>query len=261
MLRSLYTAATGMSAQELKMSVSAHNLANTNTVGFKKVRAEFEDLLSERLRTAEAPDGRGGARPAPLEVGLGVRAGATTRSLEQGDMMNTNNPLDVAIEGRGFLRVVRRDGTYGFTRAGNLRVDADGRMVTQAGLTLDPDIRVPDDASEIRIKPDGVVLATVPGRDEPVEVGAIELALFTNPAGLTSLGGNLLEATPASGVARMVPPGEEGAGQLAQGYLEGANVKAVEEMIGLITTQRAYEMSSKVIQTADEMLQRLSQMG
>jgi len=261
MLRSLYTAATGMSAQETKMSVSAHNLANTNTVGFKKVRAEFEDLLSERLRTAEIPNGIGGARPAPLEVGLGVRTAATTRSLEQGDMMNTNNPLDIAIEGRGFLRVVRRDGTYAFTRAGNMRVDADGRMVTQAGLILDPDIRVPDDSSEIRIRPDGIVLATVPGREDPIEVGAIELALFTNPGGLTSLGGKLLEANQASGLARMVQPGEEGAGQLAQGYLEGANVKAVEEMIGLITTQRAYEMSSKVIQTADEMLQRLSQVG
>jgi flagellar basal-body rod protein FlgG len=258
MLRSLYTAATGMEAQQLKMDVISNNLANTSTTGFKKVRAEFEDLLSETIRGAAAPDPRGGTSPSPLQVGLGVRTGATTRSFGQGELITTHNPLDVAIEGEGFFRVVRPGGEPAYTRAGNFRVDATGRLVTQRGELLDPDVTIPPDATAIEIRADGAVLAKVPGREQPEDIGHLELFTFPNPAGLEAIGGNLLVQTSGSGQAIQARPGELGAGALAQGFLEGANVKAVEEMIEMITTQRAYELNSKVIQSADQMLQKLT---
>ncbi len=258
MLRSLYTAATGMEAQQTKMDVIAHNLANTSTTGFKRSRAEFEDLLSDTIRAAAPPSPQGGGRPTALQVGLGVRSTATTRSLAQGDMIATNNPLDVAIEGAGFFRIERPSGEPAYTRAGNFRVDASGRVVTQQGELVGPGLAVPEEATSITVRPDGTVLSKVPGRDDMVELGAIELATFANPAGLQSIGGNLLVATAASGQAIIVRPGEQGAGTIIQGFLEGANVKAVEEMIDMISTQRAYEMNSKVIQSADQMLQRLT---
>lgn len=258
MMRSLYTAATGMEAQQVKMDVIAHNLANTNTAGFKKTRAEFEDLLSETIRAATPPTPDGTGRPAALQVGLGVRTTSTTRSLAQGDMIATQNPLDVAIEGSGFFRVERPSGEPAYTRAGNFRVDGAGRLVTQQGHIVEPGINVPQEATQLTIRPDGQVLAKIPGRDDLIELGTLELTLFANPGALESIGGNLMVETAASGEAIRTRPGEQGAGSLAQGYLEGANVKAVEEMIDMITTQRAYEMNSKVIQTADQMLQRLT---
>jgi flagellar basal-body rod protein FlgG len=258
MLRSLFTAATGMEAQQLRMDVISHNLANASTTGFKKSRAEFEDLLSETLRGAAAPDPQGGTHPTALQVGLGVRTGATTRSFAQGDLQSTQNPLDVAIEGAGFFKVVRPNGEPAYTRAGNFRIDATGRLVTQRGELLEPGITVPPETTQLTVQPDGAVVAKVAGRDEPVDLGSLELHAFPNPAGLESLGDNLLAQTPASGEAMPAKPGEQGTGQLAQGYLEGANVKAVEEMIDMISTQRAYELNSKVIQTADQMLQRLT---
>jgi len=258
MIRSLYTAATGMEAQQLKMDVISNNLANASTTGFKKARAEFEDLLTDSLRSAEAPQPNGNTRPSPLEVGLGVRTGSTQRSFGQGDMININNLLDVAIEGQGFLRVVRSNGELGYTRAGNFRVDADNRLVTQAGELVDPAITLPAQTTTVSMRQDGTVLAEVQGRNEPIEVGQLELTLFANPSGLQALGGNLFAATPASGTALNVRPGEQGSGALRQGFLESANVKAVEEMIDMISTQRAYELNSKVIQTADQMLQRLT---
>jgi flagellar basal-body rod protein FlgG len=258
MLRSLYTAATGMEAQQTKMDVIAHNLANTNTTGFKKGRAEFEDLLSETIRAAGAPNAQGGGQPSPLQVGLGVRTVSTTRSFSQGDMIATNNPMDVAIEGTGFFRVQRENGEYAYTRAGNFRVDATGRVVTQQGELLEPGIQIPPEATNVSIRADGTVTVRMPGRDESSEVGTIELSTFTNPGGLEAIGGNLVIATEASGEAIQVRPGDQGTGTLMQGYLEGANVKAVEEMIDMITVQRAYEMNSKVIQTADQMLQKLT---
>jgi len=258
MLRSLYTSATGMDAQQLRMDTIAHNLANASTTGFKKVRAEFEDLLSETLRGAGPPDPRGGNAPAPLQVGLGVRAGATTRSFGQGELLTTNNPLDVAVEGQGFFRIQRQNGEFAFTRAGNFRVDATGRIVTQHGEVLEPGITVPPDTMELAIKADGTVTARVSGSQDPTEVGQIELHTFPNPGGLSAVGNNLFQETAASGESQRLKPGEQGAGTLAQGYLEGANVKAVEEMIDMISTQRAYELNSKVIQTADQMLQRLT---
>jgi flagellar basal-body rod protein FlgG len=258
MLRSLYTAATGMEAQQVKMDVIAHNLANTNTTGFKKSRAEFEDLLSETIRGAAPPNAQGGGSPAPLQVGLGVRTGATTRSLAQGDMLNTQNPLDVAIGGAGFFRIQRPSGELAYTRGGNFSVDATGRLCTQQGFIIDPGISIPHEATQVTIRADGVVTATIPGHDQPTEVGSIELAMFANPTGLESIGDNLLVETAASGPAMVAKPGIDGAGTLSQGMLEGANVKAVEEMIDMITTQRAYEMNSKIITTADQMLQKLT---
>lgn len=260
MLRSLYTAATGMEAQTLRMDVISNNLANTSTTGFKRVRAEFEDLLSETVRGAAAPDPRGGTPPSPLQVGLGVRTGSTTRSWAQGDMQATQNKLDFAIEGEGFFRIQRPDGTLAYTRAGNLRIDATGRLVTQRGELVEPGLTVPADTMDLSLQADGTLFAKVAGNDTPQEIGRLELAMFPNPGGLEAVGGNLFVQTMGSGEAITVRPGEQGSGVIAQGYLEGANVKAVEEMIDMISTQRAYELNSKVISTADQMLQRLTTM-
>ena len=260
MLRSLFTAATGMEAQQLRMDTIANNLANTSTTGFKKVRAEFEDLLSETIQGAAAPAPTGGTAPAPLQVGLGVRTGSTTRTFSQGELTGTHNQLDFAIEGDGFFRVMRPDGTAAFTRAGNFRVDATGRMVTQRGELVDPEITVPLDALAVTVTADGTVTAKVPGRDAPEEIGKMQLATFPNTSGLEAVGGNLYVQTEGSGEALTVRPGEQGAGTISQGFLEGSNVKAVEEMIDMIAVQRAYELNSKVISTADQMLQRLTQM-
>jgi flagellar basal-body rod protein FlgG len=258
MLRSLYTAATGMEAQQLRMDVISNNLANTSTTGFKKVRAEFADLLSETIRGAEAPDPRGGTSPAPLQVGLGVRTGATTRNFSQGELLTTHNPLDLAIEGAGFFRVTRPDGEPAYTRAGNFRVDATGRLVTTKGEVIEPEITFPQDTIQVMVRADGSVLAKLAGQPEPQAVGQLELHTFPNPGGLEAIGGNLLIQTAASGQAVTGRPGEQGAGTIAQGFLEGANVKAVEEMIDMIATQRAYELNSRVITTADQMLQKLT---
>jgi flagellar basal-body rod protein FlgG len=258
MLRSLYTAATGMEAQQLRMDVISNNLANTSTTGFKRVRAEFEDLLSETIKGAEAPDPRGGTAPSPLQVGLGVRTGSTTRYLGQGELTATHSPLDLAIEGSGYFRVLRPGGEAAYTRAGNFRIDATGRLVTQRGELIDPEITVPPDTMTLTVHADGRVEAKVAGRDQPEELGQLDLFQFPNPGGLEAIGGNLFVQTQGSGEALASRPGEQGAGSLNQGYLEGANVKAVEEMIDMIATQRAYELNSKVIQTADQMLQRLT---
>lgn len=255
MMRALYTAATGMNAQELKMQVTANNLSNASTTGFKRARAEFEDLLVETLRPADAGEG---GRPIPLEVGLGVRAAGTSREFSQGDMIGTQNPLDLAISGDGFLPVRQLDGTMGLSRAGNLRLDSTGQIVTQQGLVVEPGLSIPSDATEITINEQGLIKATVPGRIAPVEVGQLELVMPENPGGLTALGGNLYVPTEASGRSELVKPGERGSGTILQGFVEGSNVKTVDEMIDLITTQRAYEMNSKVIQTADQMLQKLT---
>jgi len=261
MLRSLYTAATGMEAQQTRMDVISNNLANTSTTGFKRTRAEFEDLLSDTIRGAEAPDPRGGTSPVPLQVGLGVRTAATTRSWSQGELVNTGNPLDIAIEGDGFFQVTRPgEGEPGYTRAGNLKVDSTGRLVTSRGDPLDPDITFPPDTVKVTIRPDGTVLARTSASESDQEIGQLNLVTFPNPGGLESIGGNLFVRTDASGEAVQAKPGERGTGTLSQGYLEGANVKAVEEMIDMITTQRAYELNSKVITTADQMLQRLTTM-
>jgi flagellar basal-body rod protein FlgG len=258
MLRCLYTAATGMEAQQTRLDVIANNLANSSTTGFKASRADFEDLLSETIRSATAPLPQGGGRPEPLQIGLGVTNGSTTRLFSQGDLTNTQNPLDIAINGIGFFRVQRSNGDFAYTRAGNLQTDATGRLVTQTGEIVDPSITIPQDSTAVTIRADGTVLATIPGRTAPSELGTIHLAVFTNPGGLEAIGNNLLGATAASGDPVLLNPGTQGAGSLSQGYLENANVQAVQEMVNMITTQRAYEMNSKVIESADQMLQKLT---
>jgi flagellar basal-body rod protein FlgG len=260
MLRSLYTAATGMDAQQTKLDVVAHNLANASTNGYKKTRTDFQDLLSETIRSASAPGAGGGGQPAPLQVGLGVKTASTSRSMTQGDLVSTENPWDLAIEGSGFFRIQRANGDIAYTRDGAFRVDATGRVVSQAGELVEPGITIPADATQVNIKADGTVQVRLSGRTELTDIGAIQLANFTNPAGLESIGGNLLQATAASGEPILTRAGEQGTGSISQGYLENANVKAVEEMINMITTQRSYEMNSKVIQSADQMLQRLTQL-
>ena len=260
MLRCLYTAATGMEAQQLKMDVIANNLANTSTTAFKRVRPEFQDLLSDTMVQATASGPQGGGQPSPLQVGLGVKTGSTTRSMAAGDRQNTQNPLDLSIDGAGYLRIHRASGDIAFTRAGNLRVDETGRLVTQQGELVEPGITVPPDSTALTIQPNGKVLATIPGKTDPVELGQLQLTTFTNPAALEAIGNNLFQPTAASGQELQVHPGDPGVGQVSQGFLEGSNVQAVDEMIDMISTQRAYEMNSKVIQTADQMLQRLTQL-
>jgi flagellar basal-body rod protein FlgG len=258
MLRCLYTSATGMDAQQLRMDTIANNLANVSTTGFKRSNAQFEDLLSETLRGAGAPDPRGGTAPAPLQVGLGVRPAGTPRSFSQGDLVSTSNPLDIAIQGSGFFRIQRVSGDYAYTRAGNFRVDATGRMVTQEGELVDPAITVPSDATQITIAIDGTISVLRAGQSAPTTIGQLELSTFPNPGGLSALGNNLFQETAASGQALQYRPGDQGTGTLSQGYLESSNVQAVQEMIDMISTQRAYELNSKVIQTADQMLQRIT---
>ncbi len=258
MIRSLYTAATGMEAQQTKMDTIANNLANAGTTGFKKTRVDFEDLLSETIQAPRQVDPRGGSQPVPLQVGLGVRTASTTRSFSQGDMENTSNPLDIAIEGQGFLRVVRPNGEYAFTRAGNMKVDAEGRLVTQRGELIEPNITVPRDTMSVSIASDGTMSAKLPNRTDQLELGRLELSTFVNPAGLEAIGGNLYVQSSASGAPTFGRPGEQGLGTIAQGYLETSNVQAVEEMVAMISTQRSYELNSKVISTADQMLQKLT---
>jgi flagellar basal-body rod protein FlgG len=257
MLRSLYTAATGMEAQQTQMDVIANNLANASTTGFKKVRGEFSELLNDTVHSSTAPDSRG-ATEAQMQVGLGVHVDSTTRVLTQGELQNTGNSSDIAIQGNGMFRVQRANGEYLYTRAGNLRTDQSGRLVTQAGDPIDPAITIPPEAQNVTIKADGTVTATTGNTNQVTELGQIELTTFPNAAALESLGGNLYAQTQASGQPTQLKPGENGAGTLQQGMLETSNVQGVEEMIGMITTQRAYEMNSKVIQTADQMLQKLT---
>jgi flagellar basal-body rod protein FlgG len=259
MLRSLYTAATGMDAQQTKLDIIANNLANASTTGFKKTRADFQDLLSDTIRSATPSTAQGGSQPTPLQVGLGVRTASTSRSFAQGDMIETKNPLDLSIQGSGFFRIQRPSGEIAYTRDGSFRLDSTGRLVTQTGEMVEPGITIPVDATSITVKADGTVQAKIPSRTDMVDVGIIQIANFTNPGGLESIGNNLLMATSSSGDPMIVKPGDQGTGAIGQGLLEGSNVSAVEEMINMITTQRNYELNSKVIQSADEMLQRLTQ--
>ena len=252
MIRALRTAATGMAAQQRKIDVTSNNIANVNTTGFKSSRAEFQELLYQQVRASGDP-GQGGS-PTSVEVGLGVKTAATQKSFSQGNMEATENPLDLAIEGSGFFQVRQQSGEIAFTRAGNLKVNPDGMLVSADGMEVMPSIAIPQDAANITIERDGRVLVTLPNDPAQVEVGQLELANFPNPAGLRSLGRGLFAQTGASGQAQPGAPGAEGLGQLSQGFLEGSNVEIVEEMVSMIVSQRAYEINSKVIRTADEML-------
>lgn len=255
MIRALWTASTGMVAQQLNMDVIANNLANVNTTGFKKSRADFQELLYQNIRTAGSSAAAGNEVPTGIQVGLGSRTAAVQKVHTVGDLQQTGNDLDMAIEGAGFFQIALPTGETGYSRAGAFKKDGIGRLVTSDGYPLIPEIVVPENANKISIGEDGTVQAFLDGQQTGSEIGNVEVALFSNPAGLTSMGRNLYLETPASGAALSGIPGELGAGTLAQGFLEGSNVNIMEEMVNMIAGQRAYEVNSKAIKTADEMLQ------
>jgi flagellar basal-body rod protein FlgG len=260
MFRSLHIAATGMAAQEAQLDAISNNLANVNTVGFKKVRADFQDLLYETMRAPGTATTSATTSPTGLQVGSGARIVATTRQYSQGALLQTGNPLDVAIEGNGFFPIQQADGTIAYTRAGNFKSDAQGRIVNSEGLPLDPPITIPPDATTISIGADGTVSASTKSGTAPVQLGQIQIANFVNPAGLNSAGHNLFIQTAASGEPQIGLAGVDGRGSILQGVQEHANVEVVEEMIGLIAAQRNYEINSKVVTAADEMLRNATQM-
>jgi len=243
-----------MLAQELNIDTIANNLANVNTAGFKRNRVDFQDLMYQTFRTAGTTAAAGIQIPTGIQVGHGSRPVATQKIFSQGDFMQTGAPLDMVIEGDGFFSVILPDGTNAYTRAGAFKQDGQGRVVTSDGFLLQPGIIIPADATDISISSDGTVEVALPNANAPQQVGTIQLAKFANPAGLENVGRNLFVETTASGASIMGNPGTNGFGTLAQGVLEMSNVKLVEEMVNLIVAQRAYEISSKAIQAADDML-------
>ena len=255
MIRSLWTSATGMQAQALNLDVISNNLANVNTSGFKKSRAEFQDLLYETLRPAGTSSSQDTEVPAGIQLGHGTRPSTVLKIFSQGDMENTKNELDLAIEGDGFFQIIMPNGETGFTRDGAFKLDSTGRIVNSDGFALEPEITIPSDAVTISIGMDGTVSVLQAGESAPSEIGTIELARFVNPSGLISIGKNLYITSEASGGEIVGTAGEDGLGTLSQGFLEMSNVSVVDEMVNMITAQRAYETNSKVIQTADDMLQ------
>lgn len=255
MMRALRTAASGMYAQQLQVDTISNNLANVNTTGFKKSKVEFQDLIYQTIQATHRVRGLGSNVPAELQIGHGVKAVAIEKSFAQGSPTQTNNPFDIALQGEGFFQIQRPDGTLAYTRNGNFQASPDGRIVNADGYLLDPEIVVPEDALEVTIDREGYVYVKTYGTSESTEVGQIELARFTNPTGLRSMGQNLFLETEASGIPIVGSPGQEGFGDVHQGYLEASNVQVVEEMVDMITAQRAYELSSKAIRTADSMMQ------
>jgi flagellar basal-body rod protein FlgG len=259
MIRALRTAASGMIAQQMNVDVIANNLANVNTTGFKRSKLEFQDVLYQNLRPAGTSTGGTTLRPVPLDVGYGTRPASTERLYSEGNITPTGNPLDLVIEGAGFIQVQMPDGSTAYTRDGSLKMDGDGTIVTSDGFIVQPQITIPQDAVSVSVAGDGVVSVLVTGDDTPQEIGQIELARFMNPAGLEAKGRNLVIPTAASGEPILGTPGQDGLGMLNQGYLEMSNVEVVEEMVKMIVAQRAFEINSKAVQTSDQMLQRLSQ--
>lgn len=255
MMRALWTASSGMIAQQANIDNLSNNLANVNTTGFKKSRIDFQDLMYQTVRQAGASSGADTQLPTGLQVGLGVREAAIQKMYTMGNLESTGNSLDVAIQGDGFFQVNMPDGTLSYTRDGSFKKDSQGRLTTSEGYLVEPQITIPENATDITIATDGTVTVTVPGETAPQELGQLQIARFINPAGLESLGGNLLKQTDASGNPVVTVPGEEGSGTLIQKYLEMSNVQVVEEMVNMIVAQRAYEMNSKAVTTSDEMLQ------
>ena len=260
MQRSLWISKTGLEAQQTQMDVISNNLANVGTNGFKKSRAVFEDLLYQTLRQPGAQSSQQTQLPSGLQVGTGVRPVATERIFTQGNLQQTGNDKDVAIQGAGFFQVLQPDGTTAYTRDGSFQVDSQGQLVTSSGFVVQPAITIPADAQSLTIGRDGTVSVLQAGSPQPVQVGSLQLATFINPAGLQSMGENLYVETAASGTANTNTPGSNGAGLLTQGYVETSNVNVVEELVNMIQTQRAYEINSKAITTSDQMLQRLAQL-
>jgi flagellar basal-body rod protein FlgG len=260
MIRSLYVAKTGLEAQQTQLDVVSNNLANVGTTGFKKSRAVFEDLMYQNLRQVGGQTSDQTRLPSGLQVGTGVRVVATERMHAQGNMTKTDNPKDVAINGAGFFQVQMPDGTTSYTRDGSFQTDSEGQLVTASGFLIQPAITIPQNTTSLTIGRDGIVSVTQAGSTATVQVGQLQLATFLNPAGLQSQGENLYTETDSSGPPNLVNPGLDGAGILSQGYTEASNVNVVEELVNMITTQRAYEINSKAVQTSDQMLQRLAQL-
>ena len=254
MVRALYSAATGMESQQLNLDNIANNLANVNTTGFKKSRIEFQDLLYDATRTPGSELGNGGQLPTGLQIGHGSRAVATTKVFTEGELTQTGGQLDMAIQGDGFLQVTMPDGTLAYTRDGALKTDSQGRITTSDGLQVQSGFQpIPTGTTSINIASDGTVTTTSASGSQTFR---IQLTRFANPEGLQNLGGNLYKETPASGTPESGNPGENGFGTMQQGYLEMSNVQVVEEMVNMITAQRAYEVNSKAVQAADEMMQQ-----
>ena len=261
MIRALYTAATGMEAQQLNIDVIANNLANVSTSGFKKSRADFQDLLYQTLKEPGVSATGTTQVPTGIQVGLGVRPAAVERIHLQGDFNQTTNPLDVAIEGDGLFQVTLPDGNPAYTRAGAFKLDSTGSVVTSEGDPITPQITIPQGAESINIGNDGTVSVTLAGQSAPTQVGQIQTVRFANPAGLRAEGRNLFRETDTSGTPQLGTPGQDGLGQLSQGFLESSNVSVVEELVAMITGQRAYEINSRAITAADEMLRTAAGIG
>ena len=257
----LNIAQTGLEAQDMRMRVISNNLANVNTIGFKRDRADFETLAYQNIRQVGAPNGGDAQLAVGLAMGTGVRVTGTARIHAQGNVQVTSNALDIAVEGNGFFQILMPDGTTAYTRDGAFTLDGQGRVVTSEGYPLQPGLQVPQGATNITIAADGTVSATAAGTTEPTEIGQVQLAQFLNPPGLQPAGGNMLTETPASGAAQLGAPGADGLGRVRQGALESSNVNMIEELVAMIETQRAYEVNSKVVKAADEMMRDATQMA
>ena len=260
MINSLWISKTGMEAQQMQLDVISNNLANVSTNGFKKSHAVFEDLMYQNLRQVGSNTSEQSTLPTGLQLGLGVRTVATSRTFSQGNLQQSSNNLDVAVQGNGFFQVTMPDGTTGYTRDGAFQVDNAGRLVTSNGLPILNGITVPANATSLTIGQDGAVTAQIPGTVAPQPIGTITLASFINPAGLEPKGNNIYAETTASGQPNAGTAGANGLGTLAQGFVETSNVNVVQELVTMIQTPRAYEMNSKAIQTSDQMLQKLGQL-
>ena len=260
MIRALYTAATGMNAQEINVATISNNIANVNSTGYKKSRAEFQDLLYQNLRLVGTLSPNGNQIPTGSQLGLGTKLGSVAKIYTQGDFIQTQNQLDMAITGKGFFQIALPDGTIAYTRAGSFKMNKTGQVVTADGLPLEPAITIPQDALQISIDQNGSVAVTQPGAVAPTVLGTIQLATFQNQAGLQAIGNNAFQQTDASGAPTVGNPNSDDRGKTQQGFLEMSNVSVVEEMVNLISAQRAYEMNSRTVQTADEMLQTANNM-
>lgn len=254
MNRALWSAKTGLDAQQTRMAVISNNLANANTTGFKRDRAVFEDLVYQNVRQVGASSSQETQLPSGLNVGTGVRVVATEKLFSQGNINKTDNPLDVAIQGQGFFEILRPDGSVGYTRDGSFQLNSQGQIVTSSGYPLQPGLSVPENATSLTIAEDGTVTAAIPGSTQPTQIGNLQLVNFINPAGLQAEGGNVFTETASSGAPQAGTPGQNGLGGLMQAAVETSNVNVVEELVGMIETQRAYELNSKAISATDDML-------
>jgi flagellar basal-body rod protein FlgG len=260
MIRSLWIAKTGLDAQQTQLDTISHNLANVSTNGYKRSHAVFEDLLYQNMRQAGGQETQQNQLPTGLQIGTGVRPVATARIFTQGNMQQTGNTFDMAVNGNGFFSIQMPDGNVAYTRDGSFRVDGTGQLVTSNGMPMSPPIVIPPNAVSVTVGADGIVSVLQSGQPNPVQVGQVQLATFVNPAGLDPAGQNIYMETAASGAPTIGTPGSNGAGLLNQGYVETSNVNVVEELVAMIQTQRAYEINSKAIQTSDQMLAKLSQL-